>query len=314
MLLGTPAGRGTVAGMIAAGLAGPRRIKAGGVRDHLLGLHAVSGFGESFKAGGRVVKNVTGYDLCKLIAGSWGTLAVMTAVTLKVMPKAETETTLMLTGLSDLTAGQAMTAALGSPHDVSAAAHLPKSAFRGAIAGLPAAEAATLMRLEGIAASVAHRAGMLRQDLSTYGAAALLPAEASAAIWAALRDVAPFAADGPLGQWPVWRIVCPPSTGAELGQSLVRETGGDILYDWAGGLIWAALPPTADAHAVALRQKVDAVAGHAPLIRAPDAVRAVVDVFHPVAEGVAALNRRIKLGFDPQDIFNRGRLARRSLA
>jgi glycolate oxidase FAD binding subunit len=314
-LLGTPAAWGTVGGMIGAGLAGPRRIKAGGVRDHLLGLHAVSGFGESFKAGGRVVKNVTGYDLCKLIAGSWGTLAVMTEVTLKVMPKAETEITLKLTGLGDIEAGQVMTAALGSPHDVSAAAHLPKSALRGAIAGLPGAgDAATLIRLEGIAASVGHRADVLRQDLAAFGPAEQLPTEVSAPIWSALRDVAPFAAAGPLGQWAVWRIVCPPSSGAGLGRSLARETGGEIFYDWAGGLIWAALPPSADAHAGALRQRVDAVGGHAILIRAPDAVRAVVDVFHPHVEGIAALNRRIKLGFDPQDIFNRGRLARRSVA
>src|SRR5205085_3495226 len=126
LLLGT-ADVGTVGGMIGAGLAGPRRIKAGGARDHLLGAHAVSGFGDSFKAGGRVVKNVTGYDLCKLLSGSWGTLAVMTEVTLKVMPRAETEITLVLTSVGDLKAGQAMTAALGSPFDVSAAAHLPKA-------------------------------------------------------------------------------------------------------------------------------------------------------------------------------------------
>src|SRR5436309_7652568 len=140
-LLGTP-DIGTIGGMIGAGLAGPRRIKAGGARDHLLGAHAVSGFGDSFKAGGRVVKNVTGYDLCKLLAGSWGTLAVMTEVTLKVMPKAESERTLVLRGLDDLTANRAMTAALGSPFDVSGAAHLPAPACRaasGALAQLGAA-------------------------------------------------------------------------------------------------------------------------------------------------------------------------------
>ena len=129
VLLGTAAGQGTIGGMIGAGLAGPRRIKAGGARDHLLGAHAVSGFGDSFKAGGRVVKNVTGYDLCKLLAGSWGTLAVMTEVTLKVMPKAEAERTLVLRGLDDVAANRAMTAALGSPYDVSAAAHVPHSVF-----------------------------------------------------------------------------------------------------------------------------------------------------------------------------------------
>ena len=134
-LLGTP-DIGTIGGMIGAGLAGPRRIRAGGARDHLLGAHAVSGFGDSFKAGGKVVKNVTGYDLCKLLAGSWGTLAVMTEVTMKVMPRPESERTLVLPGLDDVTANRAMTAALGSPFDVSGAAHLPASAFRAAISGL----------------------------------------------------------------------------------------------------------------------------------------------------------------------------------
>src|ERR1700732_3041350 len=134
-LLGTPGG-GTIGGMIGAGLAGPRRIQAGGARDHLLGAHAVSGFGDSFKAGGRVVKNVTGYDLCKLLAGSWGTLAVMTEVTLKVMPRPESERTLVLRGLDDVTANRAMTAALGSAFDVSGAAHVPTSAFRSEVSGL----------------------------------------------------------------------------------------------------------------------------------------------------------------------------------
>src|SRR4051794_25395695 len=151
-LLGTPA-LGTIGGMIGAGLAGPRRIKAGGARDHLLGAHAVSGFGDSFKTGGKVVKNVTGYDLCKLLAGSWGTLAVMTEVTLKVMPKPECERTLVLRGLDQLAANRAMTAALGSPFDVSAAAHLPSSVFRpvgGALAALASGQGLTLLRLEGI--------------------------------------------------------------------------------------------------------------------------------------------------------------------
>ena len=313
-LLGTSGTEGTLGGMIAAGLAGPRRVKAGGVRDHLLGLHAVSGFGESFKAGGRVVKNVTGYDLCKLVAGSWGTLAVMTEVTLKVMPKAEAETTLVLSGLDDIRAGQAMTTALGSPFDVSAAAHLPKPALRGAIDQLAGGDATTLIRLEGIASSVAHRAATLQRELAPFAAAERLEGASSAAVWASIRDVTPFAASGPLGQWPVWRIVCPPAAGTGLGQSLARETGGEVIYDWGGGLIWAALPPSDDAHATSLRNKVDAVGGHATLIRASDAVRAAVDVFHPLVRGVAALNGRIKSGFDPQDIFNRGRLSRGAAA
>jgi glycolate oxidase FAD binding subunit len=312
-LLGTPA-LGTIGGMIAAGLAGPRRIKAGGARDHLLGAHAVSGFGDSFKTGGKVVKNVTGYDLCKLLAGSWGTLSVMTEVTLKVMPKPEAERTLLLRGLDDAAANKAMTAALGSPFDVSGAAHLPKSAFRtrteglGDIAGQ--SEALTVLRLEGITASAAHRAGSLRELLAPFGTATLVEDIASAALWAVIRDVLPFAADGALGAWPVWRIVCPPASGAALGTLLARETGGDVIYDWGGGLIWAALPPKSDAHASAVRERTNAVGGHATLIRAAEDIRRGVDVFHPQAAGIAALSERVRASFDPKTILNRGRLTR----
>lgn len=316
-LLGTP-GLGTIGGMIGVGLAGPRRIRAGGARDHLLGAHAVSGFGDSFKTGGKVVKNVTGYDLCKLLAGSWGTLSVMTEVTLKVMPKPEAERTLLLRGLDDAAANKAMTAALGSPFDVSAAAHLPKSAFRAKTEGLGAiasqGEALTVLRLEGITASAAHRAASLRELLAPFGTAGVVEDDASATLWAAIRDVLPFAANGALGAWPVWRIVCPPASGGSLGQQLARETGGDVLYDWGGGLIWAALPPNADAHAAAVRRRADAVGGHAMLVRASEDIRRSVAVFHPQPSGIAALSERVRASFDPKTILNRGRLTRGAAA
>ena len=314
-LLGV-SGNGTVGGMIGAGLAGPRRIKAGGARDHLLGAHAVSGFGDSFKTGGKVVKNVTGYDLCKLLTGSWGTLAVMTEVTLKVMPKPESERTLVLGGLDDVTANRAMTAALGSPFDVSGAAHLPNSAFRpatGALAALSSqGQAVTLLRLEGIAASVADRAGSLGKTLSPFGPVEMLRDSASAAVWSTIRDVEPFASSGSLGAWPVWRIVCPPASGGVLGQALARDSGGDVIYDWGGGLIWAALPPKPDALAGLVRQRVEAAGGHASLIRASEQTRRDVEVFHPQAGGLAALSQRVRHSFDPKTILNRGRMLRGS--
>ena len=313
VLLGV-SGAGTLGGMIGAGLAGPRRIKAGGARDHLLGAHAVSGFGDSFKTGGRVVKNVTGYDLCKLLAGSWGTLAVMTEVTLKVMPKPESERTLIVRGLDDSTANRAMTAALGSPFDVSGAAHLPNSVLRPAasdLAGLGAAgQAFTLLRLEGIAASVADRAGSLGKSLAPFGVVEVVQDAISAAIWRSIRDVQPFAANGALAAWPVWRIVCPPASGGALGQALARDTGGDVIYDWGGGLIWVALPPRPDAQASLLRQRVEAAGGHAMLVRASEPVRCNVEVFHPQSVGLAALSERVRHSFDPKNILNRGRLMR----
>jgi glycolate oxidase FAD binding subunit len=304
--------------MIASGLAGPRRVRAGGARDHLLGAHAVSGFGDSFKTGGRVVKNVTGYDLCKLLAGSWGTLAVMTEVTLKVMPRPESERTLLLRGLDDIAANKAMTAALGSPFDVSGAAHLPRSAFRAKTAGLGEIAshdaALTLLRLEGITASVVHRAASLRDLLAPYGTIVIVEDAASSELWAAIRDVLPFAADGALGAWPVWRIVCPPAAGGALGQQVARETGGDVLYDWGGGLIWAALPPKTDAQAATLRRRAEAVGGHAMLVRASEETRREVEVFHPQPAGVAALSERVRVSFDPKSILNRGRLQRGGVA
>jgi glycolate oxidase FAD binding subunit len=312
-LLGT-ADIGTIGGMIGVGLAGPRRIKAGGARDHLLGAHAVSGFGDSFKTGGKVVKNVTGYDLCKLLAGSWGTLAVMTEVTLKVMPRPESEHTLVLRGLDDVAANRAMTAALGSPYDVTGAAHLPNSALRASADGLAGLgsqqQALTLLRLEGIAASVAHRAVSLGKMLAPFGAVEMVDDAASAATWASVRDVKPFAANGALGAWPVWRIVCPPASGGALGQQLARDTGGDVIYDWGAGLIWLALPPKPDAQAAVVRARVDAAGGHATLLRAPEDVRRNVDVFQPQQAALAALGERVRRSFDPKHILNRGRMRR----
>ncbi|MDB5629036.1 MAG: linked oxidase domain protein [Tardiphaga sp.] len=313
VLLGGARDAGTIGGMIAAGLAGPRRISAGGIRDHLLGAHAVSGFGDSFVAGGKVVKNVTGYDLCKLIAGSWGTLAVMTEVTLKVMPRPESERTLVLRGLDAVTANKAMTAAMTSPFDVSGAAHLPGSALRtttGALAALAAEDqSVTLIRLEGITVSAGHRASSLRAALAaSYGEAEIV--EDAAAIWRDVRDVTPFAFDGPRALWPVWRIVCPPTSGGPFGEALARETGGEVIYDWAGGLIWAALPPHDAAQAVSLRGRVNAIGGHATLIRGSDEARRAIDVFHPQAAGLAALGERVRKSFDPTHILNRGRMIR----
>jgi glycolate oxidase FAD binding subunit len=210
-----------------------------------------------------------------------------------------------------------MTAALGSAFDVSGAAHLPASGSQPEIEALARigapAEAVTLLRLEGITASAAHRAASLAGQLAPFGAAEIIEDAASAAVWSALRDVLPFAAGSAVGDWPVWRIVCPPAAGGALGQALRRKIGAEVIYDWGGGLIWAAVPLTADAEAATLRQQVAAVSGHATLLRASEAVRRAVDVFQPQTAGVAALEERVRHAFDPKIILNRGRM-RRSLA
>ena len=304
--------------MIGAGLAGPRRIKAGGARDHLLGAHAVSGFGDSFKAGGKVVKNVTGYDLCKLLAGSWGTLAVMTEVTLKVMPRPESERTLVLRGLDDIAANRAMTAALGSPFDVSGAAHLPNSAFRAAQRRLgelgSPRQAVTLLRLEGITASAPHRAASLAQALGVVRSGArssrTRPRRRSGVRFATSRRSRPAVT---LGAWPVWRIVCPPASGGALGQALARDTRrrGDLRLGRRADLGGAAAASPMRRPRW-LRTRVNAAGGHATLIRASGSRCARnVDVFHPQPGGLAALGERVRHSFDPKNILNRGRMTRR---
>jgi glycolate oxidase FAD binding subunit len=307
-LLGTAAGAATVGGVLAANLSGPRRIKAGAARDHFLGFTAVSGRGETFKSGGRVVKNVTGYDVCKLVAGSWGTLAAMTEVTIKTLPRAETEATVLVQNLDGAAATKAMAAATGSFADVSAAAHLPAVAA-GRIPEIATAHTAvTAFRLEGVAPSVAERKSVLEKLMAPFGVLGSLGETASRALWRAIRDVAPFAAAGPSATRDLWRISTAPSYGADVGRALAAEADAELFYDWAGGLIWAALPASNDARAPLVRGAVASAGGHATLIRAPAAVRAAVEVFAPEEPALAALTARVRAGFDPQGVLNAGRM------
>src|SRR5215475_10597603 len=312
-ILAGVASRGTIGGALATNISGPRRIKAGAARDHFLGFCAVSGRGETFKSGGRVVKNVTGYDLCKLMAGSWGTLAAMTEVTIKVLPRPETEQTLLIRGLEPAQAITAMTAAMGSSCDVSGAAHLPAE-----IAGRIAADelggaAVTALRLEGFSPSVAERKRTLETLMKAFGELATAEAPRSRAFWKAVRDVTPFAADRSnlpprLDERPLWRVSTAPSRGAELAAMIAKGAPAQMLYDWAGGLIWVALGASDGADAALVRRAVAATGGHATLIRAPASVRAAIDVFAPQDAAVAALTKRVKESFDPKGVLNPGRM------
>src|SRR6185312_8773168 len=236
-LFGQPAGQGTLGGVVAASLSGPRRTKAGAARDHVLGTTAVTGRAETIKTGGRVVKNVTGYDLCKVLSGSWGTLAVMTDITIKVLPKPETEATVVVEGLSDAQACAAMTAATGSSADVSGAAHLPDHVASW-FAGLKA-EAATVLRLEGVAPSVKHREGQLAALMKTFGPVSILDAAASRAVWRDIRDVKAFAVASARHR-PVWRISTAPAQAHRLVDLITPAA--QMFYDWAGGLVWLGMP------------------------------------------------------------------------
>jgi len=303
-LLGGEANRGTLGGVIAANLSGPRRIKSGAARDHFLGVTAVTGRAETIKSGGRVVKNVTGYDLCKVLAGSWGTLGAMTDITVKVLPKAETEATVLVAGLDDTRACAAMAAAMGSSCDVSGAAHLPDHVASW-FDGLPRPEASTVLRLEGFAPSVVHRKGALAALMKSYGPVAVLDEKNSRALWQSIRHVKPFAGEATRAR-PLWRISVPPSRGHEIAAAITPAA--QMFYDWGGGLIWVAMPFADEPDATAIRGAVAAVGGHATLIRAPAAVRAAVDVFASEDPASSALAKRVKESFDPKGVLNPGRM------
>jgi glycolate oxidase FAD binding subunit len=291
---------GTIGGILAAALSGPRRLKAGAVRDHILGISCVSGRGEAFKAGGRVVKNVTGYDLPKLMAGSFGTLAALTSVTLKVMPRPETEETLLFAGLDDAAAIRLMSAAMQSSAEVSAAAHVPPDVAPSF--GL--STAATLLRLEGLKPSIDHRRDILVNFFGEKGAPDVLDAPLSREMWVGIRDVQPFAQSGRA----VWRISVPPMDGAATLESIRRGVDARGYYDWGGGLIWADVPATDDACEKAIRSVLRS--GHATLIRAPEHVRSHAEVFQPQERALAELTKRVKAAFDPEGVLNPGRIYR----
>jgi glycolate oxidase FAD binding subunit len=321
-LYGGAPGAGTIGGALSCNLAGPRRLKAGAARDHFLGFKAVSGRGEAFQAGGRVVKNVTGYDLCKLMAGAHGTLAVLTEVTIKVLPAPEKSRTVLIYGLDDGRAILALSRALNSPHEASGAAHLPAAAAARSTVDFVAGSgrAVTAIRVEGPGPSVEHRCESFRRELRDFGPSEELHSMRSSLLWRELRDAASLLPDPAR---LIWRLSVPPAAGAQVIADInppPRSGGGqgggraasravEYYFDWGGGLIWLALPPSDDASAAFVRAAVARHGGHATLLRAPDATRVAVPVFEPQPESLAALARRVKYAFDPRRVLNPGRMA-----
>ena len=284
-LLGTT-GEPTVGGVVAANASGPRRIQSGAARDYMLGVRFVDGAGTIVKNGGRVMKNVTGYDLVKLMAGSYGTLGVITEVGLKVLPRTDVTACILLDGLNNRDAVSAMLDALGSPFEVSGAAHRPNGADGVAL---------TIIRIEGFEGSVAYRSNKLLNLLEKYGSARIEVApNKTAAMWAAIRDVEPFhAASG-----DVWRVSCKPSDGPDV---VARMQVKDVIFDWGGGLIWALVPGGTN-----LRKQLGAYDGHATLIRADAATRDQLGVFQPQSAPIEALSAGLRFKFDPRNILNTG--------
>jgi glycolate oxidase FAD binding subunit len=310
-LFGLPAavaGRRTLGGALACNLSGPRRIKAGAARDHLLGFRGVSGRGEVFKAGGKVVKNVTGYDLCKLMAGSFGTLAALEEVTVKVLPRPEALLTVMLWGLDALAAVRILSRALASPHEVSGAAYIPALSTAG-LTSLSGSTAVAALRLEGPSPSVTFRRERLLAELGSNCEASSLNDEASIPFWRAVRDVVPLAGSGDRA---VWRVSVAPSRGGELGEAIARRLDTIWYLDWAGGLVWAAIAGDEDGGAAVIRSAIRGAdgrgTGHATLIKGSPELRRSVPVFEPQSPPLAALARRIKESFDPRRMLNPGRM------
>jgi len=278
-------GAPTIGGVVAANVSGPRRIQAGACRDSLIGVRFVDGRGTVLKNGGRVMKNVTGYDLVKLMAGSHGTLGVLTEVAFKLLPAPERSATHCLHGLTDTAAVAAMSAALGSPFDVTGAAHIP-GAEDGPV---------TLIRIEGFEASVAYRAGQLRELLTRYSDE--ITDSDDPVLWTQVRDARPLGE----GAGDVWRVSVKPSDGPEVR----RRAGLDhpAFYDWGGGLVWLRVPTGED-----LRTTLQGVAGHATLVRSDEETKARMGVFHPEPAPLAKISAGLRAQFDPKGVLNPGRM------
>ena len=305
-LFGAPAGAGTLGGTIGCNLSGPRRLSAGAARDHVLGFAGVNGLAEPFKAGGRVVKNVTGFDLSKLLCGSFGTLAALTHITLKVLPAPEDSCSILVFVADANAATLIMGAALQSPHEIGGAAYLPERVARHShVAPIAqAGKSVVALRLEGAAPSVAARGAALKDLLKDRGEIADLTMVESRGLWGEIRDVAPYVGDAVRS---VWHISVPPAAGAKIAAEIAAPDD-DFYFDWGGGRIWLASETDVVGAATRIRRAVAAVGGHATLIRAADEARRTVPVFQPPSRAEAALIGRLKDNFDPHRIFNPGRM------
>lgn len=304
-LLGTT-GNQTMGGIFAANLSGSRRLVAGAARDGLLGINFVNGKGELIKTGGKVMKNVTGLDLVKFLAGSWGTLGVMADVTFKVLPKPEVTATLLLHGLSDQVASKVMALAMAQPMEVSSAAHLPKPLAGTVADGRFAGKSLTMLRLEGLELSVRIRKEKLRKVLHEYDHVSMLDTSDSIALWTEISNVKPLHGKKDAS---IWRVSVAPSDGHKVVAELASKGDVDAFYDWQGGLVWIADNSCENTGAV--RQAVRKVGGgYATLLQKGAAYDGTIDVFEPQNAAVAALSERIKLQFDPNNILNPGRMYR----
>ena len=294
VLLGST-GVPTIGAVVACNASGPRRIANGACRDSLLGVRFISGTGDVLRNGGRVMKNVTGYDLSKLLCGSFGTLGVLTEVALKVLPSQEASVTYVVRRLGLGGAVAAMSSALGLPLEISGAAHIPGNI----------ADSMTLFRLEGTETQVAYRLSRLRSALNCDGNSEVVSDDLQAKIWKEVRDAEMFGESDSA----VWRVSIKPSDASAFATQLSSLVDAEYLFDLGGGLIWVSVPALGDACAGTIRGVISRLGGHATLVRAPAAIRAAVGAFHPQCEAQERISRALRAKFDPGGILNPGRIA-----
>ncbi len=290
-------GEPTIGAVAACNISGPRRVQSGAARDHLIGVRLVNGRGEIVKSGGRVMKNVTGLDLVKLNAGAHGTLGVLTEVTFKLTPRPRATGGLVFEGLDDARAIACLCAAMGSPFEVSGAAHWP--------AGVGGGQARTLLRIEHFPESVAYRLARLAERLDVFGAPLRTGETETQALWRAIRDVAPLAEPRDAA---IWKLSVAPTRGPAVTAAIAARIDARWFYDWSGGLVWLATPAHGDCGVAAIRAAIGSNGGHATLVRAPEEARARLDVFQPLDAATMALTRGVKASFDPDGLLNAGRM------
>jgi glycolate oxidase FAD binding subunit len=297
----------SAAAIAAMNISGPRRILRGAARDHLLGIKAINGEGNYIKSGGRVMKNVTGVDLVRGLSGSWGTLAVFTEVTFRVIPMAPEGRTIVFLGLADEAATGVMSAAMGTPYEVSGTIHLhaPLVSRLQDREIAPASTAVTALRLEGSPQSLAYRVEKLRRELAPFGETYELDGERSHNFWAGIRSLSFLSAEF---ERPLWRVTTAPSKAALIVRALSAFLDISAAYEWSGGLLWLELPPSSDASVTEVRRVLAEFDADSMLMRAPRSVRSNIEVFHPLPFANMKIVRAIKNAFDPSGVLNHGRM------
>jgi glycolate oxidase FAD binding subunit len=305
-LFGEEPGRATIGGVIGSNLAGSRRIAGAGIGDSVVGLKAVAGTGEVLQIGGAVTRGADGFNLARVLTGSWGTLAALVEVSLRVQPLPERTDTIIILGLSEEIAVEAMSGALATPYGVTGTVHLepPMAARLWYDALREQGQSVTALRLENTSASAPGRLERLRHALQAYGDLHLLDNENSLSLWHELRLLSVL----PYSDTPLWRISTLPSKAFEVVSGIRRYIPVDAFYDWSGGLIWLEVPESADAGATEIRRVIASTGGHATLVRASNDVKASVDVFEPMHSGVELMTKRLKKVFDPAGVLSQGRM------